>query len=285
MSIADELAKLDALRKSGVLTQEEFDAEKAKLLGGVLPSTESISSQPGRAESPQGAGWRQASDGKWYAPELHPYYKQVSATIPPGGPPASAIPPVGPPASTIPPGGPPSKHGKPPYKRWWFWAGAVVIIVIIISVAAGGSKPKKAASPPTSSTAAPTTSLTSPPTTAAPTTTTAAPTTTTAPPVAQDAVFSCSGSAPDGINITYGGEGSDLSASNLPFQATVPLDTSDMYYSVTAQLQGSGSISCSTTVNWNGSPGTVAKTSSASGGYNIAMAEVCSDFEGGYQTC
>jgi hypothetical protein len=161
----------------------------------------------------------------------------------------------------------------------------VVIIVIIISVAAGGSKPKKAASPPTSSTAAPTTSLTSPPTTAAPTTTTAAPTTTTAPPVAQDAVFSCSGSAPDGINITYGGEGSDLSASNLPFQATVPLDTSDMYYSVTAQLQGSGSISCSTTVNWNGSPGTVAKTSSASGGYNIAMAEVCSDFEGGYQTC
>jgi hypothetical protein len=29
MSKADELAKLDALRKSGVLTQEEFDAEKA----------------------------------------------------------------------------------------------------------------------------------------------------------------------------------------------------------------------------------------------------------------
>jgi hypothetical protein len=27
---ADELFKLDALRKSGVLTQEEFDAEKAK---------------------------------------------------------------------------------------------------------------------------------------------------------------------------------------------------------------------------------------------------------------
>jgi hypothetical protein len=34
---ADELFKLDALRKSGVLTQEEFDAEKAKLLRAPLP--------------------------------------------------------------------------------------------------------------------------------------------------------------------------------------------------------------------------------------------------------
>jgi hypothetical protein len=31
-SKADELTKLDALRQSGVLSQEEFDAEKAKLL-------------------------------------------------------------------------------------------------------------------------------------------------------------------------------------------------------------------------------------------------------------
>ena len=37
MSKADELAKLDALRQSGVLSQEEFDAEKAKLLGVTLP--------------------------------------------------------------------------------------------------------------------------------------------------------------------------------------------------------------------------------------------------------
>jgi len=32
VSTADELAKLDALRKSGVLTQEEFDAEKQESL-------------------------------------------------------------------------------------------------------------------------------------------------------------------------------------------------------------------------------------------------------------
>jgi len=37
-SKADELLKLDALRQSGVLTQEEFNAEKAKLLGAPLPS-------------------------------------------------------------------------------------------------------------------------------------------------------------------------------------------------------------------------------------------------------
>jgi hypothetical protein len=36
ISKADELVKLDALRQSGVLTQEEFDAEKAKLLGAPL---------------------------------------------------------------------------------------------------------------------------------------------------------------------------------------------------------------------------------------------------------
>jgi hypothetical protein len=36
ISKADELMKLDALRQSGVLTQGEFDAEKAKLLGVPL---------------------------------------------------------------------------------------------------------------------------------------------------------------------------------------------------------------------------------------------------------
>lgn len=36
-SKADELIKLDALRRSGALTQKEFDAEKAKLLRAPLP--------------------------------------------------------------------------------------------------------------------------------------------------------------------------------------------------------------------------------------------------------
>ncbi len=37
ISKADELVKLDALRQSGVLSQGEFNAEKAKLLGAPLP--------------------------------------------------------------------------------------------------------------------------------------------------------------------------------------------------------------------------------------------------------
>jgi hypothetical protein len=60
MSTADELAKLDVLRKSGVLTQEEFNAEKAKLLGEVSPLRESDS--PSEAGSSQGTGGRPTPD-------------------------------------------------------------------------------------------------------------------------------------------------------------------------------------------------------------------------------
>ncbi|MGD0043629.1 MAG: DUF929 family protein, partial [Isosphaeraceae bacterium] len=72
MSTADELSKLDSLRQTGVLTQEEFDGEKAKLLRGGLSSAASSSPQPSGAEAPQGEGWWQASDGQWYAPATHP---------------------------------------------------------------------------------------------------------------------------------------------------------------------------------------------------------------------
>jgi hypothetical protein len=108
------------------------------------------------------------------------------------------------------------------------------------------------------------------------------------PPPAQQAVFSCTGSAPSGVNITYGGEGSNSSASRLPFHATVALDTAKQYYNVTAQLQGRGSVACSTTVNWTdagGTPQTVTNHGDASGGYNIASAQICADFSGGWQTC
>ena len=64
MSKADELAKLDALRQSGVLSQEEFDAEKAKLLGGIRPTSPSSSPQSSGVEAPHGERSRQAADGK-----------------------------------------------------------------------------------------------------------------------------------------------------------------------------------------------------------------------------
>jgi len=56
MSTADELAKLDALRKSGVLTPEEFDAEKARLLATPLPPPPLLEDRPephkGKVERP-----------------------------------------------------------------------------------------------------------------------------------------------------------------------------------------------------------------------------------------
>ncbi len=81
MSIADELAKLDALRKSGVLTQEEFDAEKAKLLGGVSPLAESGS--PSEAGSSADTGSWQSSDGKWYPPPAPSFLPLEASTLPP----------------------------------------------------------------------------------------------------------------------------------------------------------------------------------------------------------
>ena len=110
----------------------------------------------------------------------------------------------------------------------------------------------------------------------------------TPPPAVQDVVFRCTGNAPRGIDITYGPEGSNYGASRLPFSRTLDLDANAQYYNVTAQLQGAGTVSCSTNVNWadySGSQQTVTQTGNASGGYNIASAEVCSDFSGGWQAC
>jgi hypothetical protein len=39
VSVADELAKLDRLRADGVITAEEFSAQKARLLGGAQDSS------------------------------------------------------------------------------------------------------------------------------------------------------------------------------------------------------------------------------------------------------
>jgi hypothetical protein len=89
------------------------------------------------------------------------------------------------------------------------------------------------------------------------------------------------------VDITYGGEGSNISAGSLPFSATTPLDTSEAYYSVQAQLNGSGSVTCTTTVTYSqyGSSHTATQTATASGGYNIANAEVCSGLFESWEAC
>jgi hypothetical protein len=92
--------------------------------------------------------------------------------------------------------------------------------------------------------------------------------------------YVCTGSGP--VNITYGAEGSQISASELPFDHTDTVSSAAQYVSVSAQLQGAGSVSCSTTVTWGNH--TATKAAMAEGGYSIALAEVCSGGDG-WQAC
>lgn len=102
-----------------------------------------------------------------------------------------------------------------------------------------------------------------------------------ATPAPEQVTFQCTGHG--GVDITYGANGSEHSASRMPFNRVIPLDPGAQYYVVSAQLQGSGSVSCTTTVQTDdllGYAETVSSSGSADGGYNIASAEVCSSIDG-----
>ena len=160
-------------------------------------------------------------------------------------------------------------------------AGAAVLIVIVaaIAVAAGGGSNNAASSGTTvtdtgTAAAAPLdTSVAAP-----------ADTTQAAPTVAAQVTYACTGSAPDGVDVTYGPSGSQYSASKLPFSKTVPLDASAQYYVTEAQLSGSGQVTCTTTIQ-RSDGSQVVNTATASGGFNIATAEVCGTFDGGWDKC
>jgi hypothetical protein len=313
------------------------------------------------SDTSQGPGWWLASDGKWYAPELHP-----GSALPPPPPSSSAPPsdsqasspaeyaPTKPVQGASPPGDPAPNHSahppgwwqdrqggwhdpgspravseppakgeptptlaasaagasvrsdqprpnRPFYKKWWTWAIAAVVLIIVIAGIAGANNKKTptdtvnlssgtsvtttTSAPAPSTTAPPTTPATAPPTTAPPTTIPPPPpptTTTTAPP-SNLASFSCSGSAPEGVDITYGSDSQNLSgASVVPWSTAIPVTAGAMYESVSAQLQGpDGDITCTVTV------GGVTANAEAQGDYNIADAQVCneSDLGEGWQTC
>ena len=88
--------------------------------------------------------------------------------------------------------------------------------------------------------------------------------------------FIVSGSAPDGIDITYGPSGSNLAGpSTLDGTATmsVPFDGSAEFYSLNAQLQGGGSITCKMVVTGPGDNPLTVSSGAASGGFNICDAQ------------
>jgi hypothetical protein len=95
-------------------------------------------------------------------------------------------------------------------------------------------------------------------------------------------VFKVWGTAPAGalgpLDITYGSDSDTRKGTfkNGKFEATLPLNDEALYYNVTAQLQGSGDINCSVTVDGE------TKKAHASGGYNICNAQASAGLLGGW---
>jgi hypothetical protein len=83
-------------------------------------------------------------------------------------------------------------------------------------------------------------------------------------PPPQTLTYVVTGSPAD---VTYGPAGSDLTGS-VPMQLTKPLG-SPVYYAVTAQLQGNGTVYCEIDVD-----GTAVSHAIASGGYQVARCEI-----------
>lgn len=71
-------------------------------------------------------------------------------------------------------------------------------------------------------------------------------------------------------DVQYGPAGTNTQG-QVPMNVTKPLG-SPIYYSITAQLQGSGQVACKLEVN-----GKAISSSTASGGYNIATCEISQD--------
>lgn len=155
--------------------------------------------------------------------------------------------------------------------------GATAAITVAL-LQQNNSVPTPATPAPDSHAAEPNPSATpsTPPTTHAVTTTT---------PAAPDGVtYRCTGSAPAGIEITYGPSGSGLQATRLPFAAhDRSVSETAQHYSITAQLHGGGHVTCTVTVSAAGH--TTTSSGTARGGYNEATPEICADYERHWSAC
>lgn len=80
------------------------------------------------SEQPQGPGWWQASDGKFYPPEA---LQQPSQPVTGAVPPTTQEPPA----------------RKALWKRWWFWLLVVLLLIVVVGVATGGGDPEETATP------------------------------------------------------------------------------------------------------------------------------------------
>jgi hypothetical protein len=110
------------------------------------------------------------------------------------------------------------------------------------------------------------------------------PTAASTAPVGPDGVtYQCTGSAPSGIDITYGPSGSGFEATQLPFAAQDVVNASTSYYRINAQLKGSGDVTCVLTVIYAGR--TTTNSGTARGGYNITSPQICGNYRGLWDPC
>lgn len=95
-------------------------------------------------------------------------------------------------------------------------------------------------------------------------------------------VFKVWGNAPAGslgpLDITYGSDSDTRKGAfkDGTFEATLPLDDDALYFNVMAQLQGSGDINCSVTIDGH------TEKAHAAGGYNICNAQANKGILGGW---
>ncbi|TKA13186.1 hypothetical protein [Actinacidiphila oryziradicis] len=176
-------------------------------------------------------------------------------------------PPAGPGAPV--PGGPQPKKGRG--KTVAIFAGSFFVVLIVVVSARGGGTDTKTASPaasPASSAPAETTASAAEAATKA-----AKPAATNPKPKPNTIAYVVTGSS--GADVMYGPSGSSFTG-HSPMSVTKPLGH-PQYYSITAQLQGSGKVTCELLVN-----GKVMSKGTASGGYNIATCEIVDDFSGNW---
>jgi hypothetical protein len=153
--------------------------------------------------------------------------------IPPGGQPPYPGPGYGPPRQP-----PPRGSNSHWVRNILAGVGAVVVVSVALSHLSSGSSSSSSSSPGQAAVAG---SVSAPAPGSAP------PPASPTPPPPTKVEFIVSGSAPDGIQITYGPAGTQLSGPSVlngTVTMSVPFDAAALYYALNAQLQGDGHITC-----------------------------------------